>query len=107
MFQYYDYRHTGYGETKILHDFHHGIKYNISGEVCQNVSQLTVNNTLWDGKESKDHHVQMRTPTEMMFLHANQSAVIYGGSARVRDIDTDVWIFKRKSVYRNLEVCLQ
>lgn len=104
MFQYYDYRHKGYGETKIVHDFHHGVQYNISGLVCQKVSLLSVNNSRWDGKEDKEHHIQMMNSTEMMFLHANKSAVIYGGIARVRDIDTDVWIFKRKSVYSNLEV---
>lgn len=104
MFQYYDYRHKGYGETRIIHDFQHGVKYNISGFVCQNATRLTKKNTPWDGKETKGHHLEMMNPTEMMFLHANKSAVVYVGSANVRGIEADVWMFKRKSVYSKIEV---
>lgn len=103
MFQYHDYRHKDMGDTRIIHDFYHGVKYNISGYVCNNVTRLTKNNTRWDGKETKDHHLELMSPSEMMF-RGKISSFIYKGTASVRGIPADVWIMKTESPYSKMQV---
>lgn len=105
MFKHPDWWNPSFGPLTLIHDFNRGIGYNISrhhtGATCS-LFNLTVKN--WDVTLDESHHIRMKTAQELFYSSAltnGSSPLMYKGSASVRGVNADIWVWKSTLKMRN------
>lgn len=105
MFKHPDWWNPSFGPLTLIHDFNRGIGYNISrhhtGATCS-LFNLTVKN--WDVTLDESHHIRMKTAQELFYsstLTNGSSPLMYKGSASVRGVNADIWVWKSTLKMRN------